>query len=98
MDHDNCPLTFLKALLNIIGGNSATLNINYYYYYFDYYYYRQQTSSFKNNACHEYSAQGADSCMIRFLMMSSSGCQMECCSALWDIMAALVFSWVVVWG
>ena len=33
MDHDNCPLTFSKALLNIIGGiKGAISNINYYYY------------------------------------------------------------------
>ena len=31
MDHDNCPLTFSKALLNIIGGKGAISNINYYY-------------------------------------------------------------------
>ena len=30
IDHDNCPLTFFKALLNIIGGKGATSNINYY--------------------------------------------------------------------
>ena len=29
MDHDNCPLTFSKALLNIIGGKGAISNINY---------------------------------------------------------------------
>ena len=39
MDHDNCPLTFLKALLNIIGGKGAISNINYYYYYYCYYYF-----------------------------------------------------------
>ena len=33
MDHDNCPLTFFKALLNIIGGKGAISNINYYNYY-----------------------------------------------------------------
>ena len=27
MDHDNCPLTFFKALLNIIGGKVAISNI-----------------------------------------------------------------------
>ena len=32
MDHDNCPLTFFKALLNIIGGKGAISNINYHYY------------------------------------------------------------------
>ena len=29
MDHDNCPLTFFKALLNILGGMGAISNINY---------------------------------------------------------------------
>ena len=31
MDHDNCPMTLLKALLNIIGGKGAISNINYYH-------------------------------------------------------------------
>ena len=31
MDHDNCSLTFFKALLNIIGGKGAISNINYCY-------------------------------------------------------------------
>ena len=31
MDHDNCPLTFSKAPLNIIGEKGAISNINYYY-------------------------------------------------------------------
>ena len=30
--HDNCPLTFSKALLHIIGGKGAISNINHYYY------------------------------------------------------------------
>ena len=30
---NNCPLTFFKALLNIIGGKGAISNINYYHYY-----------------------------------------------------------------
>ena len=29
MDYDNCPLTFSKARLNIIGGKGAISNINY---------------------------------------------------------------------
>ena len=32
-DHGNCPPTFSKALLNIIGGKGAISNINYYFYY-----------------------------------------------------------------
>ena len=39
MDHDDCPLTFSKALLNIIGGKGAISNINHYYYFYYYYYY-----------------------------------------------------------
>ena len=35
MDHDNCPMTLFKALLNIIGGKGAISNINYYYYYYN---------------------------------------------------------------
>ena len=34
MDQDNCPLTFFKVLLNIIGGKGAISNIKYYYYYY----------------------------------------------------------------
>ena len=30
MDHENCPLTFFKALLNIIVGKGAISNIKYY--------------------------------------------------------------------
>ena len=37
MDHDNCPLTLFKALLNIIGGKGAISKINYYHYYYYYY-------------------------------------------------------------
>ena len=36
---NNRPLTFFKALLNIIGGKGAISNINYYHYYCYYLYY-----------------------------------------------------------
>ena len=32
MDHNKCPLTLYKVLLNIIGGKCAISNVNYYYY------------------------------------------------------------------
>ena len=47
MDHDNCPLTFFKALLNIIGEKGALSNINYYYCY----YYYHDSYQLQNNAC-----------------------------------------------